>query len=66
MPKLSPIESEFETAEQAEAYDRWFRAKVQASLDDPRPSPPHDAVMAELDRIIAEAEQEQSRYHRRS
>jgi hypothetical protein len=57
MSKLSPIESEFETTEQAEAYDRWLRAKVQASLDDPNPNLPHDAVMAELDRIIAEAEQ---------
>ncbi len=56
MPKLSPIESEFETTEQAEAYDRWLRAKVQASLADPNPSVPHDAVMLELDRIIAEAE----------
>ncbi|WP_256578734.1 hypothetical protein [Pseudomonas sp. NS1(2017)] len=39
---LSPIVSEFETEEQAASYDRWFRAKVQASIDDPRPSIPHD------------------------
>lgn len=32
--QLSPIVSEFETEEQAASYDRWFRAKVQASLDD--------------------------------
>jgi hypothetical protein len=32
---LSPIESEFATTEEAEAYERWFRAKVQESLDDP-------------------------------
>ena len=43
---LSPIESEFATEEEAEAYDRWFRARVQASLDDPRPNIPHDEVMA--------------------
>lgn len=49
---LSPIESEFATAEEAEAYDRWFRAKVQASLDDQRPSIPHDQVMATLREII--------------
>jgi hypothetical protein len=55
--KLSPIESEFATAEEAEAYDVWFRAKVQASMDDSRPSIPHDQVMAEMDVIIAEAEQ---------
>lgn len=55
--KLSPIESEFATVEEAEAYDRWFRAKVQASINDTRPSIPHDRVMAEMDAIIAEAEQ---------
>jgi len=57
MPSLSPIESEFATTEEAEAYDRWFRAKVQASLDDSRRSISHDQVMAEMDAIIAEAEQ---------
>ena len=35
--KLDPRVSEFETEEQAASYDRWFRAKVQASLDDPSP-----------------------------
>jgi hypothetical protein len=54
---LSPIESEFATVEEAEAYDRWFRAKVQASLDDPRPSIPHDQVMADMEAIIRAAEQ---------
>lgn len=54
--QLSPIVSEFETEEQAASYDRWFRAKVQASLDDPSPSIPHDQVMAEIEAIIAEAE----------
>ena len=54
---LDPIISEFATEEQAASYDRWFRAKVQASLDDPRPSIPHDQVTAEMEAIIAEAEQ---------
>lgn len=54
---LSPIVSEFETEEQAASYDRWFHAKVHASLADSRPSVPHDEVMAEMDAIIAEAEQ---------
>lgn len=49
---LSPIVSEFETQEQADSYDRWFRAKVQDSLDDPRPSIPHDEVMAEMRELI--------------
>ena len=50
--QLSPIVSEFETEEQAASYDRWFRAKVQASLDDPRPNIPHDQVMAEMRALI--------------
>lgn len=57
---LSPIVSEFETEEQAASYDRWFRAKVQASLADPRPSIPHDEVMARMAAIIEEAEKRQA------
>ncbi len=53
--KLDPIISEFDTQEEADAYDKWFREKVQASLDDPRPLIPHDQVMAELDAIIEAA-----------
>ncbi|MBZ9783424.1 stability determinant [Pseudomonas sp. REP124] len=49
---LSPMVSEFETQEQAASYDRWFRAKVQASLDDPRPSIPHDEAMAMLAQML--------------
>jgi len=29
-------------------YDTWFRAKVQEALDDPRPSIPHNEVMADI------------------
>ena len=50
--ELSPIVSEFETKEQAASYDRWFRVKVQASLDDPRPNVPHDQVMADMRSLI--------------
>ena len=50
----SPIVSEFETEEQAASYDRWFRAKVQEALDDPRPGIPHDEVMARMDARIAQ------------
>ena len=52
MAQLSPLVSEFATTEEAEAHDRWFRAKVQASLADGRPIVPHDEVMAEARRII--------------
>jgi hypothetical protein len=52
MAKLSPIESEFATTEEAEAYDVWFRRKVEQSLADPRPPLPHDQVMAEMRALI--------------
>ncbi len=49
---LSPIESKFATAAEAEAYDRWLRTKVQMSLDDQRPASSHEEVMAALRKII--------------
>ncbi len=52
MPALDPIESEFASTEEAEAYDVWFRAKVREALDDPRPGIPHEQVMAEMQAII--------------
>jgi len=33
-------------AHEAAAYDKWFRSQVQAALDDPRPSIPHEEVSA--------------------
>ncbi len=57
MGKLTPIESEFSTTEESEAHDAWVRVKVAASLADPAPPVPHETVMAELDRLIEEAEQ---------
>lgn len=51
---LSPIVSEFETQEQADSYDRWFRAKVQAAMDDPHPSIPHDQAMAKVQALLEE------------
>lgn len=61
MSKLSPVASEFATTEGAAAHERWFRDKVRASLADPRPAVPRDAVMAEVDAIIGQAEQQQRR-----
>lgn len=58
---LDPIISEFATEEQAASYDRWFRTKVQASLDDPRPSVPHDEAMARIRATIDAAKQKQKR-----
>lgn len=33
---------------EAAAYDVWFREQVQASIDDPRLSIPHETVQAEF------------------
>ena len=54
MPKLSPIESEFDSTEEAEAYDRWFRAKVERALASTEPGIPHDEVMREIWELIGE------------
>ena len=53
--QLSPIESEFATLAEAEAHDRWFRAKVQEALDSKAPGVPHDQVLAKADALIAAA-----------
>lgn len=49
---LSPLVSEFETTEQEASYTAWLKAKVAASLADPRPAIPHDEVMAEMGALI--------------
>lgn len=56
MTTLTPIESEFETREQAASYDSWFRAKVRASLLDGHPVIPHDEAMNQIDAVIDAAE----------
>jgi len=52
MNKYSPLISEFGSAEEEAAYNEWFRKKIEASLADPRPSIPHDEVMAEIDSLL--------------
>lgn len=51
--QLSPIVSEFDSEEQAASYDAWFRAKVQAAIDDETPNLSHDEVMAEMKSRLA-------------
>ncbi|WP_250453399.1 stability determinant [Caballeronia sp. ATUFL_M2_KS44] len=53
---FDPTVSEFASVEEAEAYDKWYRAKVQRSMADTRPRFGHDEVMDELDAIIDAAE----------
>lgn len=49
---LSPIESQFATTDEADAYDAWFHAKVEKSLqlaDEPNSHRiPHDEVMSKM------------------
>ena len=52
MGKLDPIISEFETEEDAAAYDIWFRAQVEAGLRQEGPDIPHAEVMAGVREII--------------
>lgn len=59
--KLDPIISEFETEEQATSYEAWLIARVERSIADPRPSIPHEQVMAEAEAIIARAEVRQKK-----
>lgn len=40
-------------AHQAAAYANWAAAEIQEAIDDPRPSVPHDEVMARMDARIA-------------
>lgn len=53
MGKLDPIISEFATQEEAEAYDVWFRAQVEAAIKEKGPVIPHEQVMREARAIIA-------------
>lgn len=36
-----------------DAYNRWLGAEIQAAIDDPRPSIPHEEVMARMDAQLA-------------
>lgn len=40
-------------AHEAAAYNQWLAAEIQEAIDDPRPSVPHDEVMARMDARIA-------------
>jgi hypothetical protein len=52
MVKYSPIESEFASSEEEEAYDAWFRAKVERALQSTAPRVPHEEVMRQMREII--------------
>jgi hypothetical protein len=54
MPYFSPPER---TAD----YDDWLKAEVQAAIDDPSPSIPHDEVMQRMFAQIAALQREQEK-----
>ncbi|WP_116969350.1 stability determinant [Blastomonas sp. UPD001] len=56
MVKYSPIESEFASSEEEEAYDAWFRAKVERALQSTGPFIPHEEVMRQMREIISKYE----------
>jgi hypothetical protein len=48
----SPVGSDFETPDKAEAYLRWLKAKVAASIADGRPTVSHAEAMRRVQAII--------------
>ena len=60
MVKYSPIESEFASSEEEEAYDAWFRAKVERALQSTGPFIPHEEVMRQMREIISKHETPES------
>ncbi|MBX9644315.1 MAG: stability determinant [Novosphingobium sp.] len=60
MAKLDPIVSEFATTEEAEAYDKWFRAQVEEGLRSKGPFIPHDEVMRSAREFIKNAKHAKS------
>ncbi|HZK98559.1 MAG TPA: hypothetical protein VFC47_01545 [Caulobacteraceae bacterium] len=52
--RLDPLVSEFETDEQAESYDQWFRAKVLEAMMSAKPRIAHDEPMARVRAQVAE------------
>ena len=50
--KLDPIVCEFETEEDAAAYDLWFRAQLEEALASDGPLIPHEQILAETRAIL--------------
>lgn len=44
-------------------YTRWLDAEIQAAIDDPRPSIPHEEVMARMDAQIARLKEGRTAEH---
>jgi hypothetical protein len=55
---LDPIVSEFETEEQAAAYDAWFKAKVQEAMESDKPAIPHDEMVRRMKERLAKLQRQ--------
>lgn len=51
--RFDPVLSLLDSAGEEAVYAAWLRAKLQASIDDPRPSIPHEQVVARMRERIA-------------
>lgn len=49
-----PLRYEFDSVEEYQDHDDWFRAKVQEALDSKAPTSPHDVVFARLEAKLNE------------
>lgn len=65
MVKYLPIESEFASSEEEEAYDAWLRATVEKALQSDEPLIPHEEAMRQMSEIIARHEQKKRLMDRR-
>lgn len=45
------------------AYTRWLAGEIQAAIDDPRPSIPHEEVLARMDAQIASSKEGMTAKH---
>lgn len=48
MVKPNSSSSQSESAEVAESYNQWLRAKIERAIADARPGIPHDQVVARV------------------
>jgi hypothetical protein len=51
-PPPLPAAPPFSSVEEAEAYDRWYRAKIAKALADTRPDVPHDKVIEKMQMLL--------------
>ncbi|MNR71366.1 hypothetical protein D3C71_19810 [compost metagenome] len=54
--ELNPFKTALSVPSDPVEYDKWFRARVQASMAEGGPLIPHQQVMAEMEQIIQDAE----------